>query len=138
MKKSYFAVILTVTCLFGLGTGARAQDTRGVVVNVPFEFVAAGETLPAGTYNISRVSTDSQPGLAIRSYDKGVLLLPTVFDGVRAEQATLGFEHVGDKYFLTKVGTLVGAYTIELPRAMTKVGQIKDQNHGTLSSSGSN
>jgi hypothetical protein len=63
-------------------------------VNVPFDFVAGGETLPAGTYSVSRVSTEAQPDLAIRSDDKSALLLPIVFHGVPDDQAKLGFEHV--------------------------------------------
>ncbi len=49
MKKSLFTVVLTMTCLLGLGISAHAQDASRVVVKVPFEFVAGGKTLPAGT-----------------------------------------------------------------------------------------
>ena len=49
MKKSYLIAVLTLTCLLGLGISARAQDTEGVRVNIPFEFIAGGTTLPAGT-----------------------------------------------------------------------------------------
>ncbi|MGD0182629.1 MAG: hypothetical protein ABSC15_22675, partial [Terriglobales bacterium] len=74
MKKSYFVAVLTLTCLLGLGGSSRAQDASRIVVHVPFDFVAAGATLPAGTYSVGRVS-DSQPSLFIRSYEKGALLL---------------------------------------------------------------
>jgi hypothetical protein len=134
MKKSYLTVVLTLTCLLGLGEGARAQDASRIVANIPFDFVAGGETLPAGTYSVSRISFKSQQGLAIRSYDKGALVLPIVFDGVPAEQAKVGFEHAGDKYFLSTIETPAGVYTIGIPRAMTKVAQMKD--HDTMSSSG--
>jgi hypothetical protein len=135
MKKSYFVAVLTLTCLLGLGGSSRAQDASRIVVHVPFDFVAAGETLPAGTYSVNRVS-DSQPGLLIRSDDKGALLLAIVFDGAAAEKAKLAFQHVGDKYFLSKVETPAGIYTIGTPRVMTKVAQTTGQ--GTLSSSGTN
>ncbi|HMJ21149.1 MAG TPA: hypothetical protein VK513_04550, partial [Terriglobales bacterium] len=82
MKKSLLAVVLTLTCLLGLGISARAQDLDKVVVNVPFEFVAGGQTLPAGEYNVSRVSDQAFPALAIRSYDNNAFLLPMFFDGV--------------------------------------------------------
>jgi hypothetical protein len=59
MKKSYLTAVLTLTCLLGLGISARAQDTEEVRVNVPFEFVAGGATLPAGTYTAGRVSPGS-------------------------------------------------------------------------------
>jgi hypothetical protein len=136
MKKSYLTVVLTLTCLLGLGISARAQDADKIAVNVPFEFVAGGETLPAGTYSVSRVSPEATPALVIRSYDNSVFLLPIAFDGAPADHAELSFEHIGDKYFLSKVETLAGVYTIGTPRAMTKVAQMKDDGSG--SSSGAN
>jgi hypothetical protein len=136
MKKSYLTVVLALTCLLGLGGSARAQDASKIVVKVAFEFVAGGETLPAGAYSVSRVSPEAHPGLVISSYDKGAFLLPIVFDGAPAENAKLSFEHVGGKYFLSKVETPAGVYIIGTPRAMTKVAQMKDQDTG--SSSGTN
>jgi hypothetical protein len=136
MKKSYLTAVVALTCVLVLCGGARAQDASRIVVNVPFDFVAGGETLPAGTYSVSRVSTEAQPDLIIRSDDKSALLLPLVFDGVPTEQAKLGFEHVGSRYFLSKVETLAGVYRIGIPQAMTRVAQMKD--HGAMPSSGTN
>jgi hypothetical protein len=82
MKKSFSAIVLTQTCLLGLGISARAQDVDKVVVNVPFEFVAGGQTLPEGTYGISRVSDQAYEDLLIRSNDNRAFLLPMSFDGV--------------------------------------------------------
>ena len=134
MRKSYLAIVLTLTCLLGLGISARAQDADKMAVNVPFDFVAGGETLPAGTYSVCRVSPEAHPALFIHGYDNSVFLFPIVLDGVPANHADLSFEHVGDKYFLSKVEILAGVYAIRLPRAMTKLTQIKDP--GTLTSSG--
>ncbi len=75
MKTSYFAVVLTMTCLLGLGMSARAQDASGVVVKVPFEFVAGGKTLPAGTYSVGRLSPGIHPSLIIDSKDNGAFAL---------------------------------------------------------------
>jgi hypothetical protein len=143
MKKSSLAVVLTLSCMLGLGISARAQDVDNLAVNVPFEFVAGGQMLPAGTYSVSRVSSQVNRALVIRSNDNSVFLLPTFFDGGSvsvnggsADHAELGFEHVGDKYFLSKVETLGGVYAFRTPRAMTQVAQMKD--HGTASSSGAN
>ncbi len=58
------------------------------------------------------------------------------FEGVSADEAELGFEHVGDKYFLSKIETPASVYAIRTPRAVTQVAQMKD--HGTGSSSGAN
>ncbi len=93
-------------------------------------------TLPAGTYSVNRVSPEAHAGLIIRSYENGAFLLPMVFDGAPAEHAQLSFEHVGDKYFLSKVETPAGVYTIGTPRAVTKLAQMKE--HEGMSSSGTN
>jgi hypothetical protein len=135
MKKSYFIAVLALTCLLGLGGSSRAQDPSRIIVHVPFDFVAGGAMLPAGTYSVGRIS-DSQRSLVIRSDDKGALLLPIVFDGAAVDQAKVAFQHVGDSYFLSRIETPAGVYTLGLPRVMTKVAQTKDQ--GTLSSSGTN
>ena len=136
MKKSHLAVVLTLTCLLGVGISARAQDVDKVAVKVPFEFVAGAQTLPAGTYNVSRVSDKEFTALVIRSSDYSVFLLPIVFNGASSDNAKLRFEHVGDKYFLSKVKTPAGVYAIRTPRALTQVAQMRD--HGAVSSSGAN
>ena len=134
MKR--LAVVLTLTCLLGLGISAHAQEVDKVVVNVPFEFVAGGQTLPAGTYRVSRASDQAFQALVIQSYDNSAVLIPMFFDGVSANHAELRFEHVGDKYFLSKIETPAGVYAVRTPRAITQVAQMKD--HGTVSSSGAN
>ena len=136
MKKSYLAAVLTLTCMLGLGITARAQDVDKVAVKVPFEFVAGGQTLPAGTYNVTRASDQAFPALVIRSSNNSAFLLPMFFDGVSADHAELNFEHVGGKYFLSEVKTPAGVYAIRTPRPMTQVAQMKDQ--GAMSSSGTN
>jgi hypothetical protein len=136
MKKSHLALILALTCMFGVSVSAHAEDINRIKVTVPFDFVAGGQTLPAGTYSVSRVSDQSFSALAIRNDDSSVFVLPVVFDGVIADHAKLTFEHVGNKYLLSKVDTIGGAYDIRTPEAMTQVAQTKD--HGTGSAPGAN
>ena len=136
MKKSYFAAVLTLTCLLGVGISANAQDPEGVSVKVPFEFVAGGATLPAGTYTVGRISIDGSSGIAIRTYGHGAFALPIVVDGTPAKALKLSFERVGDMHFLTEADTPGGVYTFALPKAMVALAQAKDQ--GTMSSGGTN
>jgi hypothetical protein len=106
MKKFHVTALLIITCLLGLGVGARAQDVDGVVATVPFDFVAGGANSPTGEYRINRVSSSLNRELVIHSYSNGgAFLIPMVFDGVPADQPTLGFEHIGDRYFLSKIKT---------------------------------
>jgi len=136
MNKSHLLVALTLACVFGLGISARAQDTEGVIVKVPFEFVAGGKTMPADTYSIGRISSEGGPALAIRSYNNGALLLPVAVNGDPAGHAQLRFEHVGDRYFLKTIETPGGVYTIATLRAITTLAQTKA--HNPSSSSGTN
>jgi hypothetical protein len=137
MNKSYVTAVLTLTCLFGLGISARAQDPDAVVVKVPFEFIAGGATLPAGEYRVSRANPGVNQELTIRSYDKGsAFVLPLAFAQGTAERPTLDFENIGGRLFLSKIQTLDGVYTIATPRPMTNLAQMK--NHGPASSSGGN
>jgi hypothetical protein len=46
-------------------------------------------------------------------------LLPVTFDGASVEGALFTFQHVGNKYFLSKVKTPAGVYTLGTPRALT-------------------
>jgi hypothetical protein len=137
MKTSYLITVLMLTCLLGVGVSARAQDADAVVVSVPFEFAAGGATLPAGEYRVSRVNPGINRELAISGNNKGnAFLLPLAFDDRPANEPTLSFEHVGGKYFLSKIKTLSGVYTIPASREMIMLG--KSSTQGTMSASGTN
>jgi hypothetical protein len=137
MKTSYLITVLMLTCLLGVGVSARAQDADAVVVSVPFEFAAGGATLPAGEYRVSRVNPGINRELAISGNNKGnAFLLPLAFDDRPANEPTLSFEHVGGKYFLSKIKTLSGVYTIPASREMIMLGRSSTQ--GTMSASGTN
>jgi len=137
MRKLHVAALLTIMCLLGLAVGARAQDVDGVVVKVPFDFVAGGANLSAGEYRINRISTSLNRELVIQSYSNGgAFLLPIVFEGVPADQAALTFEHIGNRYFLSKIKTLGGVYSMRTPPESIALAQAKSQS--TSSSSGTN
>jgi hypothetical protein len=138
MKKSYVAAVLMLMCLLGVGVSARAQDADAVVVSVPFDFVAGGKALPAGDYRVSRVNPGVNRELAISGYNKGnAFVLPVAFDDGPANEPTLSFEHVGGKYFLSKVKTLSGIYTLPASKEMVMLVQMNTPSPSTSSASGS-
>jgi hypothetical protein len=134
MRKQFLSSVLTLSCLLGLGVAALAEGDGKVVTNVPFEFSAGGVTLPAGIYTVDRVTTPSDSHLIIRNRETGVFLLPVTFDGASVEGALFTFEHVGNKYFLSKVKTPAGVYILGTP--LTTAAQKKAMDG--LSSSGAN
>jgi hypothetical protein len=123
--------------LLGLGITAHAQDLDRVVVSVPFAFVAGGATLPAGDYTVIRANPGINRELAITGYNKGgAFLLPLAFDQTTSDEPTLSFAQLGGRYYLSKVKTLNGVYTLPLPPAAIALAQTNSQS--TLSSSGTN
>ena len=137
MKKSYLTAALMLTSLLGVGISARAQDADAVVVSVPFEFVAGAATLPAGEYRVSRVNPGANRELAINGNNKGnTFLLPLAFDNGPSNEPTLSFEHVGGKYFLSRIKTLSGVYTMPASREMIMLGKANSPSPSTSSASG--
>ena len=47
-------ILIALIGVAGLGIAAKSRETDKIVVNIPYEFVVVGKTLPAGTYGVSR------------------------------------------------------------------------------------
>lgn len=137
MKKQYLTVLFTLICVLGLGLGAQAQEEDTVLAKIPYEFVVAGQVLPAGTYRVRRINTTgSSRALEISSYEtrSSAFLIPTVFDNFKTGHAQLNFEHVGNKYFLSAIETPIGTYAIAIPPSAVELARMEQQR--TVSSGG--
>lgn len=119
MKQQWANVLLIITSLFGLAAGAKAETHRELIVKIPYEFVVAGRTLPAGTYTVSRLSDDRLAGLSIASYEgrSSVVVLANRFEDRPADDTKVRLERVGGMYFLRSIETLDGVYTFPLPHS---------------------
>ena len=118
MRKQCLRILIAVFSIAGAGMASRAQARDQIVVTIPFEFVVAGKTLPAGTNNVNRV-TDSDPrALILHSFENrtSAILLPTQVEGGSADRVHISFERVGGQYFLSKIATADNIFTIRLPR----------------------
>jgi hypothetical protein len=129
MNKLYFTLALAVMCILGFGGRSHAQDADAIVVTVPFDFVVGTQTMPAGRYNVGRLlSNDQRSGLILRGDGRSAIVLPTAVDETSTFQANLTFQHFGDKYFLDKIKTPAGIYTISARRPMTVVARTTDKS----------
>jgi hypothetical protein len=119
MKQQLASVLFTIVSLFVMAAGAKAETHREVIVNIPYEFVAGGRTLPAGPYTVSRLSDGRPADLLIASYEQrsGVYVLPIQFENRPAGDTKVSFERVGGMYFLRSIETPDGVYTLALPRS---------------------
>ena len=139
MKKRYASIVLTLASLIGLGVSAVGEEKPEIVVNVPFDFVVADRTLPAGKYTVNRVSDDRLGPLSFRSYDArtGVFIMANEFKDQEIKDCEVSFEQVGEMHFLRSIETPDGLYTIALPQVIMNAVAETKQHEGS-SSSGAN
>src|SRR4029077_12379400 len=105
MKRQYLRILLAILGFAVMGGTGKAQELDQITVTVPFQFVVAGKTLPAGTYEGHRVSAagDRFTGLVLKNVDDRVsaIVLPVEVESTRGG-AKLSFDQVGDRHFLTR------------------------------------
>jgi hypothetical protein len=130
-KHSIFIFALIV--VLALGVTAHAQEERMAVATIPFAFEVGGQTLPAGTYTVSRVSDVSQE-LLISSHEHGVFVLSAVLDATQPGGPLVGFQQVDGRYLLDRVNTPIGEFVIDTHHEVTKLAQV--QMHARMTSSG--
>ena len=102
----------------GLIIPAKAQADDQIVVQIPFEFVAAGTTLPAGEYRISRLRDLTPRILLLRSLDNraDIVMLTTETENTPHGNVRLGFTTLGDQRILSRIESSGHAYIISVPR----------------------
>jgi hypothetical protein len=137
MRKQYLRIVIALIGVAGLGITTKAQAVDQVMVNIPFEFVVAGKTLPAGNYRVNRVySTDSR-ALVLSSSENNVsaMVLPTDVESSSDDKAKVSFEEVGGEHFLSKIETANHLFTIPVSRSA--ILEAAARSHSGISASGS-
>ena len=109
MKKKFASILITLTCVLGLGVAARATTRNEIVVTLPFEFVVSGKTLPAGTYSRRMVIADESlyihgsPAhlLSVHVADQGLLVGDIFFAHAASLRQTFYFARREFRGFFT-------------------------------------
>jgi hypothetical protein len=142
MKKHCVRILSAFFGLAALAITAKGQTADQLIVNIPYEFVVAGKTLPAGSYRINRVYDDNDRALVISNVESraAVLVLPTEVAGkTRNEQPGVGFEQVGDQHLLSKIETAGHVFKISVPSpAVLEAAMKKHSGSSASMSSGNN
>lgn len=129
MKKLFLRIAMALVGVAGLGIATKGQVVDQIVVTVPFEFVVAGTTLPAGTYQVHRVSDDPSSGLVLSSYEHHVIttVFPIDVESARANKPEVTFETAGDEHHLSRIQTANNVFNIPVS---------KPANNGILANNG--
>ena len=119
MKKLCLRIVVALVGFAGLGITAKAQVPDQIIVTIPFEFVVAGKTLPAGTYRVNRVSDDKREGLIFSSVENraSAMVHPIEVESAPADKAQVSFEKAGEEHFLSKIETANNVFTIPVSHA---------------------
>ena len=105
MKNKIYATIAILAVIFALSfSSAQAQSASRIKVSVPFEFSAGSKTLPAGIYNIKRVSADI---LQLKRTDgESGVLITAPLSATSSDPNAVGrmiFSKYGDRYQLSEI-----------------------------------
>jgi hypothetical protein len=118
MRKQCLRILIALFSVAGSSMATRAQARDQIVMTIPFEFVVAGKTLPAGTYKVNRVTDTGPSTLFLYSSENrtSAIVLPSQVEGGSADKVHVSFERVGGQYFLRKIATADNVFTIPVSR----------------------
>jgi hypothetical protein len=138
MRRQYLRIVIAVIGFAGLGVIAKAQAVDQVVVNIPFEFMVAGKTLPAGTYAVKRLSDTDPSALILSSFENraNAIVVSTQVESSSDDKAKLTFEQVGDEHFLSKIETADHVFTM-MPASHSEILEAAAKSHSATPVSGS-
>lgn len=136
MKKLYMRILIALIGVAGLGVAAKGQAVDQIVVNVPYEFVVAGKTLPAGSYKVNRVSDSIVGALVLTSIENraSAMVLATEIKSNVTEKASVSFEQIGEEHFINKIETAEHSFTISVSRS--EILEAAARSHSGTSASG--
>lgn len=107
MKRNYFRMFLVSFGAAVLAAAAYAGDSDRLVVDVPYDFVVNGKTLPAGKYDVKRVSDSNIRVLSLSSpeHHAFVVTLTNSVDKPAAFHPGMTLRQTGDQKVLTRIQT---------------------------------
>jgi hypothetical protein len=124
MLKQFVITVLLLLSLFALvANSVEAQSAYRFKVDVPFQFVLNGQTLPAGTYVIERTDPAKPNILTLKKVDGGLVCLvitQRVENDRSSTASSLIFIQRKGKHYLFQVWTVAAMNGNQIPVALEK------------------
>jgi len=119
MKRNFFRWLVVSFGGALLAVAAYAGEADRLVVDIPYDFVVNGKTLPAGKYDVRRNSDHDLLVLSIRGVENGASAVAMTFDirDTHESHPSVTLFRTGDQTVLTKIETGEHVFTILLPPA---------------------
>jgi hypothetical protein len=120
LMRKHLRFLIALIGIAGLGVAAKGQAVDQIVVNIPYEFVVAGKTLPPGTYRVNRLSDIHPEVLILSSFEnhtRAMLLSSTRVESSSADKPEVSFEQIDGQRFLSKIETANHVFTIPVSRS---------------------
>ena len=105
MRRQCLRIVMALIGVAGFGIGVKAQVLDQIEVNIPYQFVVAGKTLPAGTYRVKRVGVTDPRLLILNSLETRAtaIIHATWVENSDADKNEVSFVQVGDEHFLSRL-----------------------------------
>ena len=128
MKHANWLVVVTLVVLSSMAAAQLIGSSR-VVAQVPFEFMVANKTVPAGECEVQAITMDGQT-LVIRNAEAKVGLFSRSSQAEGKQSASnyaMVFKHYGDRYFLSGIRLQGSKITYRLPESKVEA-ELRAQN----------
>jgi len=128
MKHAKWLVVVTLVVLSGMAA-AQLIGSSKIVAQVPFEFMVANKTVPAGEYVVQAFTMDGNT-LVIRNTEAKVGLVSNSSQTEGKQEASnyaLVFKHYGNRYFLSGIKLQGSNITYRLPESKVEA-ELRAQN----------
>jgi hypothetical protein len=135
MRRQCLRIVIALIGVAVFGIGVKAQVLDQIEVNIPYQFVVAGKTLPAGTYRVKRVGVTDPRLLILNSLETRAtaIIHSTWVENSDTDKNEVSFVQVGDEHFLSKIETPNHLFTIAVSRSEILEGAAKSQNGSSAS-----
>jgi len=105
IKSLTMLMVLVTLSLVTAVVSANAQSLRTAYANIPFDFTTGDKAMPAGEYQVRRVTPDGD-AILVRAIDSSVSAVKMTNNIVHLEpskETKLVFHRYGNQYFLSEV-----------------------------------
>src|SRR5262249_46590648 len=135
LKQCVVTVLLLLSLIALPANSVDAQSAYGFKVDVPFQFVLNGQTLPAGTYVIERTDPAKPNIVTLKRVDGGVVrvvLTQRVEKDEPSTASSLIFIQRNGKHYLFQVWTVAAMNGNQIPVALDKKVNEQERNNVTF------